>query len=121
MTRLSDNGTVFAKSFVEKRTMGSQGPTTSPTVFSGQVLPMTCSGQLVLSEVRERKSPETVVVEIPILVPEWQAAALEDAANDRGLTVGELVRHMLADYFAKPGGLGEDSEMRKNESQARWR
>jgi len=121
MQHFNDNGTVFAESTFEKRTMGSRRPTTSQTVFSGQVLPMTCSGQLVLSEVRDRRAPETDVVEIPILVPEWQAAALEDAAHDRGLTVGELVRHMLADFFAKPCAPTEDPEVRKNGSQARWR
>jgi hypothetical protein len=101
--------------------MGSQRPRTSQTVFSGQVLPMTCSVQLDLSEVRDRKVQETGVVEIPILVPEWQAAALEDAAHDRGLTVGELMRHLLADFFAKPCGPTENPEVRKNGSQARWR
>ncbi len=50
------------------------------------------------------------VVEIPLLLPGWQATALETAAHDCGLTAGEMVRHLVRDFIArlpgkKPDGL----------------
>ncbi len=39
------------------------------------------------------------VVELPILLPEWQVAALEEAAKDRGMTIGQLLRRLFADLF----------------------
>jgi hypothetical protein len=41
------------------------------------------------------------VVELPLLLPEWQVAALEEAARDRGMTVGQLVRKLFADLFPR--------------------
>jgi hypothetical protein len=43
------------------------------------------------------------VVEVPLLLPGWQVSALERAAHRQGLTAGEMVRHLLRDFFA--GGL----------------
>src|SRR5262249_55905248 len=40
------------------------------------------------------------VVEIPLLLSGWQAAALEKAAHHRGLTTAELVRSLLNDFFS---------------------
>jgi hypothetical protein len=39
------------------------------------------------------------VVEIPLLLPSWQVAALADAAQDRGQTTGEMLRHLLQDFI----------------------
>ncbi len=39
------------------------------------------------------------VVEIPLLLPSWQVAALADAAQDRGQTTGEMLRQMLQDFI----------------------
>jgi hypothetical protein len=39
------------------------------------------------------------VVEIPLLLPSWQVAALADAAQDRGQTAGEMLRHVLQDFI----------------------
>jgi hypothetical protein len=39
------------------------------------------------------------VVEVPMLLPGWQMSALERAAHNRGLTAGEMVRHLLRDFF----------------------
>ena len=39
--------------------------------------------------------PGAEVVEVPLLLPGWLAAALEKAAGDQGLTVTELVRRLL--------------------------
>jgi hypothetical protein len=40
------------------------------------------------------------VIEVPLLLPGWQMSALERAAHKRGLTAGEMVRHLLRDFFA---------------------
>lgn len=45
--------------------------------------------------------PSDDVVELPLLLPEWQVFALEEAARDRGMTVGQLVRRLFADLFPK--------------------
>lgn len=42
------------------------------------------------------------VIELPVLLPEWQVAALEEAARDRGMTVGQLLRKLFADLFPRP-------------------
>ncbi|HVS35349.1 MAG TPA: hypothetical protein VMS17_07175 [Gemmataceae bacterium] len=39
------------------------------------------------------------VVEVPLLLPGWQVAALADAAQDRGLTAGEMLRHLLSNFI----------------------
>jgi hypothetical protein len=66
---------------------------------------MTRLGEMSASEPRG----EADVVEIPVLLPEWQAAALEDLAHQCGLTAGEMLRLLLADCLANrlcAGGLG---------------
>ncbi len=40
------------------------------------------------------------VIELPILLPEWQLAALEAAARERNMTVGQLVRRLFNEMFA---------------------
>ncbi|HKA06382.1 MAG TPA: hypothetical protein VKD71_03935 [Gemmataceae bacterium] len=35
------------------------------------------------------------VVELALLLPRWQAEALEDAAHRRGLTTGQMLRRMI--------------------------
>ena len=40
-------------------------------------------------------------IELPLLMPSWQWAALEEAARRRGLTVGQLVRRLIADSLAE--------------------
>jgi hypothetical protein len=42
--------------------------------------------------------PEDEVVEIPVLMPGWQAAALEQAARDHGMTTGQMVRRLIRDF-----------------------
>lgn len=43
--------------------------------------------------------PENEIVELPILLPEWQVTALEQAAHERNMTIGQLVRRLFADLF----------------------
>jgi hypothetical protein len=42
---------------------------------------------------------ENEIVELPILLPEWQVTALERAAQQRGMTIGQLLRRLFADLF----------------------
>jgi hypothetical protein len=44
------------------------------------------------------------VVEVPLLLSGWQVSALERAAHKRGLTAGQMVRHLLRDFFAGAPG-----------------
>ena len=39
------------------------------------------------------------VVEVPLLLPIWQVAALADAAQDRGQTAGEMLRDLLSEFI----------------------
>ncbi|MCU0705850.1 MAG: ribbon-helix-helix domain-containing protein [Fimbriiglobus sp.] len=45
--------------------------------------------------------PSDDVVEMLLLLPEWQVFTLEEAARDRGMTVAQLVRRLLADLFPR--------------------
>ena len=42
---------------------------------------------------------ERDVVEVPLLLPGWQVAALATVAQDRGLTTGEMLRCVLRDFI----------------------
>jgi hypothetical protein len=43
------------------------------------------------------------VVELPLLLPRWQAVALEAAASRRGMTTGQMLRRVITDLFGTPG------------------
>ena len=88
-------------------------------LFSGQVLSM-ASDLLTPCDEASLRTNETEVVEIPVLLPGWQATALEHEAHHRGLTAGEMLRHLLADFFTRPRSQPEDTEPRKNASQVAW-
>jgi hypothetical protein len=40
------------------------------------------------------------VIELPLLIPEWQLECLEDAAHEKNMTVGQYVRRLFTDMFA---------------------
>lgn len=42
------------------------------------------------------------VVELQLLLPRWQAAALDAAARARGMTSGQILRRVITDLFAAP-------------------
>lgn len=54
--------------------------------------------------------PETVkvarqdqeVVELPLLLPRWQALELEAAARRRGMTTGQMLRRLIGDVLDGP-------------------
>ena len=39
------------------------------------------------------------VVELQLLLPRWQAAVLEEAAQSRGMTTGQMLRRVITDLF----------------------
>lgn len=39
------------------------------------------------------------VVELPLLLPRWQAHVIEQAARSRGMTTGQMLRRVLAEVF----------------------
>jgi hypothetical protein len=41
------------------------------------------------------------IVEMSLLLPAWQAVAVEAAAHSQGLTAAQMVRRMLQEYFCK--------------------
>jgi hypothetical protein len=41
------------------------------------------------------------IVELSVLLPGWQAAALEATAHGQGLTTAQVVRRLIQDYFGK--------------------
>lgn len=45
-------------------------------------------------------SAQDDVIELPILLPEWQVTALESAARERNMTIGQFLRKHFADLFA---------------------
>lgn len=38
------------------------------------------------------------MVELALLLPSWQADALELAAQDQGVTAGQMIRHLIRDF-----------------------
>jgi hypothetical protein len=61
---------------------------------------MTRFGEMSVSDLKAETNADAEVVEIPVLLPEWQALALEDVAHECGLTAGEMLRLLLADCLA---------------------
>jgi hypothetical protein len=41
------------------------------------------------------------IVELDLLLPGWQASALEAIARSRGLTTGQMIRSLIEEFFAK--------------------
>lgn len=40
------------------------------------------------------------VVELPLLLPRWQAVELEAAARQRGMTTGQMLRRVIREALA---------------------
>ena len=47
------------------------------------------------------------VVELSLLLPQWQVEALEAAAHGRGLTTGQMLRRLIRNYCATLPAGGE--------------
>lgn len=39
------------------------------------------------------------VIELPLLLPRWQVDALENVANQRGMTTGQMIRKVLSELL----------------------
>ena len=50
----------------------------------------------------EEPCPEEAVVELPLLLPRQQLDALETAARAQGLTMGQMIRRLIAAYLQEP-------------------
>lgn len=48
---------------------------------------------------REAARPEAEVVELELLLPRWQADALELAARRRGMTTGQMLRRCIGEML----------------------
>jgi hypothetical protein len=48
--------------------------------------------------------PNTEMAELSLLLPGWQASEMECRAYSLGLTLGQLIRLLVRDYLARPGG-----------------
>jgi hypothetical protein len=44
---------------------------------------------------REITPLDSEVVEVALLLPRWQAVALEEAAHNRGVTAGQMLRRFI--------------------------
>jgi hypothetical protein len=53
---------------------------------------------------RSAASSGAEVVELELLLPAERAAALEQAARARGLTVGQLTRRLIYEFLDRAGG-----------------
>ena len=52
-------------------------------------------------EAEDAPSPEGDVVEVPLLLPGWQVAALEEAARSEGRTFAEMARGLIRDFLTR--------------------
>ena len=50
----------------------------------------------------EEVAVEERVVEVPLLLPGWQAEALEAAARREGRTLAEMARRLIRDFLHQP-------------------
>jgi len=46
--------------------------------------------------------PDAEVVELPLLLPRWQALALESRANCHGMTTAQMLRQLISDLLHGP-------------------
>jgi hypothetical protein len=113
---------MFAKPTREESSPESKQPRLAPQqrLLSGQVFHMAPSDALALSDPPGHETREADVVEIRILLPAWQAAALEEAAHDFGLTAGEMLRHLLADALPPPHDPDMKCDLQDNRSEVEW-
>ena len=56
--------------------------------------------------IREITPLDTEVVELALLLPRWQAEALEEAANNRGISTGQMLRKMIGASLRESAPLG---------------
>lgn len=47
-------------------------------------------------------SPDTDMTELLLLVPKWQLDELQELAEDRGLTLGQVLRRLINAFLQEP-------------------
>jgi len=72
----------------------------------------------VSEELGRTPRPESECVEMPLLLPEWQLAALDTAAATRELTIGQLLRQLIGTYVT---GLSASRVRKDNHCNAEHR
>src|SRR5438477_638158 len=77
---------------------------TAPTACDGPLLfrnPMAGASVLPIFEPAavDVARQDQEVVELPLLLPRWQALELEAAARRRGMTTGQMLRRMIGDVL----------------------
>ena len=64
---------------------------------------LTAEPEIVSHEVGSYAGPklssDSDVVELPLLLPRWQVDALEEAANQQGMTTGQMIRRVISNLF----------------------
>jgi hypothetical protein len=48
----------------------------------------------------DRMRLDQEVIELPLLLPRWQAMELEAAASRRGMTTGQMIRRVIGEMLA---------------------
>jgi hypothetical protein len=48
---------------------------------------------------------DDAIAELSLLLPSWEAKALERVASSHGLTVGQALRSMVRDFLSGPSGI----------------
>jgi hypothetical protein len=91
----------------------AEEPVETRNVRKGRPMAMRHDTQAVASNGKGMKSDDFTpplnglsrsVVELPLLVLSGEAAALEAAADERGLTVAQFARHLIRDFLGSTSG-----------------
>lgn len=48
-----------------------------------------------MNELLDREPAEAEVAEVSLLLPRWQAVALQETARELGLSIGQLLRRLI--------------------------
>ncbi len=59
-------------------------------------------GDLAFRGAPDDVAADANVVEVPLLLPGWQVAALEAAAQREGRTFAEMARRLIRDFLRRP-------------------
>jgi hypothetical protein len=69
-------------------------------IHAGRERTITVSDRLPGRSAGDVRRLDPDVLELSLLVPQWQMEALEMAARGRGLTAGQLIRRLIGNYCA---------------------
>jgi hypothetical protein len=72
-----------------------------PPDFEDRVSTLAIAERTLHARTFSPNASDSEVVELPLLLPRWQVAALEAAARRNGLTTGQLIRRMITDLVSE--------------------